>query len=301
MDAPKPPSFSDTYTLSFMAVLSVVCALVLAVLASLLQAPQKQAKDLDRSIEMLKAARIVGPGGNFQVQDEAGKYVPAVLDKDGRLVASDKVVIASTPEILRVYKESILPKLVSPEGKLVTFAEAGLNENSYLEQFFKTGYYKEPYKLLYQFVLPSPNKEGKEKVLGYIIPVNGFGLWDAIYGYLALRPNGNTVIGTTWYEQKETPGLGANIADMDWQKQFFDKKIFQPSADGKTDVNTAPLGLVVVRGKVADVLGNSPKAESAVDGMAGATLTGNGVTDAYKKVLEAYRPFLESLYKEAEK
>ena len=60
------------------------------------------------------------------------------------------------------------------------------------------------------------------------------------------------------------------------------------SPDGKTDFKTAPLGITVVKGKVSEVLGNSPKAKSAVDGMAGATLTGNGVTDAYRDVLSAY-------------
>ena len=44
------------------------------------------------------------------------------------------------------------------------------------------------------------------------------------------------------------------------------------SPDGKTDFKTAPVGIIVVKGKVSEVLGNSPKAKSAVDGMAGATL-----------------------------
>ena len=48
----------------------------------------------------------------------------------------------------------------------------------------------------------------------------------------------------------------------------------------------------MVKGKVSEVLGNAPKAKSAVDGMTGATLTGNGVNDAYREVLAAYRPFL---------
>jgi Na+-transporting NADH:ubiquinone oxidoreductase subunit C len=112
-----------------------------------------------------------------------------------------------------------------------------------------------------------------------VIPVNGFGLWDAIYGYLALDPNGDTVIGITWYDQKETPGLGANISETSWQSLFPGKVIFQESPDGSTDFKTAQLGITVVRGKVSEVYGDSPKAKSAVDGMAGATLTGNGVNE----------------------
>ena len=131
--------------------------------------------------------------------------------------------------------------------------------------------------------------------------MNGYGLWDAIYGYLAIKPDGNTIIGIAWYDQKETPGLGANIAEPSWQKQFLGKHIFQESPDGKTDYKTAPLGIVVVKGKVQNVLGDSPKSKSAVDGMAGATLTGNGVTDAYRSVLSAYRPFLVRIASEYKK
>ena len=141
-----------------------------------------------------------------------------------------------------------------------------------------------------------PNEISKEsKPEGYVIPVNGFGLWDAIYGYLAVATDGNTVIGISWYDQKETPGLGANISEAPWQDLFPGKKIFQESADGKTEFKMTPLGIVVVKGKVSEVLGTNPKSKSAVDGMAGATLTGNGVTDAYRDVLGPYRPFLMKL------
>ncbi len=56
-----------------------------------------------------------------------------------------------------------------------------------------------------------------------------------------------------------------------------------------------------MKGKVADVFDQTPRAKSAVDGMAGATLTGNGVTDAYKNALAPYRPFLIRIHDEFEK
>ncbi len=175
-----------------------------------------------------------------------------------------------------------------------------MDEAKYIEEYKSAGYYKQDKKLLY-LLLPNPKagqtKEElqKESPIAYIIPVNGMGLWDAIYGYLALDPNGDTVRGISWYDQKETPGLGALITEWSWQKQFPGKLIFQESGGGKTDFKSAPIGIQVVRGKVAEVYGKSPKSKSAVDGMAGATLTGNGVTDAYKNTLEAYRPFLVQL------
>ena len=96
----------------------------------------------------------------------------------------------------------------------------------------------------------------------------------------------------------ETPGLGANIQDASWQAQFVGKKIFLPAADGETDFAKAPLGIVVVKGKVSDVYGDTARAETAVDGLSGATLTGNGVTNAFIDSLGPYRALLIELHKE---
>ncbi len=48
---------------------------------------------------------------------------------------------------------------------------------------------------------------GTAEIEGYVFPINGMGLWDAIYGFLAIKTDGDTVIGISWYDQKETPGL----------------------------------------------------------------------------------------------
>jgi Na+-transporting NADH:ubiquinone oxidoreductase subunit C len=288
-----------------MVILSFACALILSVLASALQQPKELAKDLDRSKQMMIAAKILSHEGHFLIQDSDGSYVPAKYSKDGILVPGAFTDVPTNGQLLEVYKTRLIALLVDDQGNLKTFKEAGIREDEYLSNFKKTGYYKQPLKLIYK-ILPNPSSEakmveGKESAVGYVIPVNGYGLWDAIYGYLAIGTDGNTILGITWYDQKETPGLGANIADAPWQNLFPGKLIFQKSADGTTDFKTAPVGITVVKGKVVEVLGDVPKANSAVDGMAGATLTGNGVTDAYKNVLNAYRPFLIKLHEEAAK
>lgn len=296
---------SNRYTLFFMMVLSFVCALILSLLASILAKPQEVAKELDRSKQMMIAGKVLDHEGYFLLLDKEGKYIPAKYVKDGFLAPATKKEIADQAQVLEVYKKRFIPLLVDPQGKLVTFEEAKIDRDDYINNFRKTGYYREPYKLIYE-ILPNPPekgvaKENKAKPEGFVIPVNGFGLWDAIYGYLAIKPDGDTVIGISWYDQKETPGLGANISETYWQNLFPGKKIFQEGPTGKTDFKTAPLGLVVVKGKVNEVLGNSPKAKSAVDGMTGATLTGNGVNEAYRDVLAPYRSFLISLHETYEK
>lgn len=277
-----------------MVALSLACALILSILASALAEPKAIARDLDRSRQMMIAARILSHEGYFLLKDSDGKYIPARFSEGGILVPGTARDIATTEQLIQVYRHRLIPLLVNKKGQLISFKEAGLNEEKYLNDYRKTGYYRQPLKLVYE-ILPNDQNPSDLKPEGYVIPVNGFGLWDAIYGYIALKPDGNTVIGISWYDQKETPGLGANISEAYWQNLFPGKKVFLESPDGKTDVKTAPLGITVVKGKVTEVLGNSPKAQSAVDGMTGATLTGNGVTDAYRDVLGAYRPFLIKL------
>lgn len=257
-----PSRFNTKNTLVFIFILSAFCALILSILASALEKPKEEAKELDRSKQMMIAANILNSEKHLTNQ-----------------------------EILELYEKTFQPLLTNDQGDVKSFSELGIDMPKYLSDFRKTGYYKESWKLFYKIL---PDK-------GFVIPINGYGLWDAIYGYLALETDANTVIGISWYDQKETPGLGGNIAETPWQSLFPGKKIFQESPSGKTDFKTAPLGITVVKGKVVEVLGNSPKALSAVDGMAGATLTGNGVNDAYKTVLAAYRPFLIKMHNQYEK
>lgn len=296
----------NSYTITFMVILSIVCAVILSIFASALAGPKEQAKELDRSKQMMIAARILSHNGYFLMKNDKGEYVPGKYGEDGTLVAGTNADIASSKQILDIYNNRLFPLLVDDKGATITFKQANININEYLADYKKIGFYKLPLKLVYKLL---PNTKTGEKVddpmkmpaEGWIIPLNGFGLWDAIYGYLALEPNADTIIGITWYEQKETPGLGANIAEESWQSLFPGKLIFQENADGTTNFKTGPLGITVVKGKVSEVYGNIPKAKSAVDGMAGATLTGNGVTDAFKNVLAPYRPFLIRIHDEHEK
>lgn len=300
---PSPGSsqgMTNSQTIIFMVALSLACALILSVLASMLAEPKEIAKDLDRSKQMMIAAKILDHRGYFLIEKD-GQYIPAKMLSDGELVEGSDQDIASRKQLLEAYKKRLAPLLVNDKGEVTTFKEAGLNEEKYVSEYKKSGYYKQPLKLIYEILPATVSDKEKPKAVGYVIPVNGYGLWDAIYGYLALKPDGDTVIGITWYDQKETPGLGANISEPSWQNQFPGKVIFQPTASGEVNPLLAPIGIIVVKGKVSDVLGSSPKAKSAVDGMAGATLTGNGVTDAYREVLSAYRPFLSKVYEESEK
>lgn len=286
---------SETFrTLRFVFIICFVSALLLSTLASALKEPQEKAKELDRNVQMLRAAQILSYGDFFQIRNGTS-YKPARFDR-GILVPTDHPQKPTQDEIFAVYQARIKPYLVNSESNLISFEEAKINYIEYLQANQKTGYAHLPLKLIYQIL---PNTKTPEKPEGYAIPINGFGLWDAIYGYLAIESDGDTVIGATWYQQAETAGLGADISLPSWQKQFRGKLIFQPPSSGSTDFQTAPLGITVVKGQVSQVLAGSPKTKSAVDGISGASLTGQGVTDAYADCLSPYRPFLIRLSKGA--
>jgi Na+-transporting NADH:ubiquinone oxidoreductase subunit C len=97
-----------------------------------------------------------------------------------------------------------------------------------------------------------------------ILPVHGAGLWSTMRGYLSVEADGNTVRGLRFYEHAETPGLGDQIDKDSWLSQFPGKFLFDEAGNPRFQV---------VRGMVPP----GPDAVYQVDGMSGATLTGNGV------------------------
>jgi len=114
----------------------------------------------------------------------------------------------------------------------------------------------------------------------YILPVRGKGLWGPIWGYIALDDDKQTIYGTTFDHDSETPGLGAEIANQAFQKQFRDKRIFDES-DELTSIQ-------VVKG------GATPDDPHRVDGISGGTITSQGVESMLEDYFEGYKAFLKN-------
>ena len=103
-------------------------------------------------------------------------------------------------------------------------------------------------------------KDGKEL---YILPVRGAGLWGAIWGYVALNDDRNTIFGTYFDHESETPGLGGEIKTEKFQNQFIGKHIL--------DANGQFVGIGIMKaGQTADGM-------EQVDAISGATITSKGV------------------------
>lgn len=116
----------------------------------------------------------------------------------------------------------------------------------------------------------------------YAFPVSGKGLWSTIYGYLSLDSDLSTIIGITFYRHGETPGLGGEVEANWFQDNFKGKKVFE---DGHR------LKFEVVKGKVSDKYPDGN--DHAVDGISGATLTGNGLNRFLNADLDKYETYFK--------
>lgn len=110
----------------------------------------------------------------------------------------------------------------------------------------------------------------------YILPLLGRGLWGPIWGYISLKDDFNTIFGASFAHKSETPGLGAEIANLDFQEQFKGKEIFQ---DGKF------VSISVIKG------GARPGDVHGVDAVSGGTITSQGLEDMIKDCLAGYQEF----------
>ncbi|MDR2120225.1 MAG: NADH:ubiquinone reductase (Na(+)-transporting) subunit C [Tannerella sp.] len=113
----------------------------------------------------------------------------------------------------------------------------------------------------------------------YVMALRGKGLWGAIWGYVSVNDDKNTVFGVDFSHSGETPGLGAEITAAAFTSQFPGKQIFK---DGTLR------SIAVVKP------GRSAAGQDYVDGISGGTLTSNGVNDMLLKSLECYTEFLKS-------
>jgi Na+-transporting NADH:ubiquinone oxidoreductase subunit C len=115
------------------------------------------------------------------------------------------------------------------------------------------------------------NVDGEEF---FIIPMRGKGLWGPIWGYIALKEDGNTIAGATFDHKGETPGLGAEISGTQFQEQFAGKTIMDQGNF---------VSITVIKP------GKSVKPEHEVDGISGGTITSDGL---HTMLADCFKPYI---------
>tara|TARA_B100000795_G_scaffold241610_1_gene204440 strand:- start:1295 stop:1990 length:696 start_codon:yes stop_codon:yes gene_type:complete len=120
----------------------------------------------------------------------------------------------------------------------------------------------------------------------YVAPIRGKGLWDAIWGYVAMDKN--MIVQGAYFDHKgETPGLGANIKQRYFMDDFIGEHLLNEKGEFK--------GIRVAKGNNDPK--NLEKLDYEVDAIAGATITGDGVSAMIKKDLAMYVPYFKTLKK----
>ncbi len=119
----------------------------------------------------------------------------------------------------------------------------------------------------------------RQGTVSYIVPIRGAGLWGPISAYVALASDLNTITGVSFDHEKETPGLGAEINTPAFEERFEGKSLY----DGAEFASVRVLK------------GGTESNPHAVDGLTGATMTMNGVTDMFAEELSLYLPIFEEL------
>ncbi len=115
----------------------------------------------------------------------------------------------------------------------------------------------------------------------YIVSMRGNGLWDEIWGNIALKDDLKTIAGVDFDHKGETPGLGAEIKDnKQWKNQFIGKTLY--------DENRNFTSVTAVKGGARNDI-------NQVDGISGATITADGVNDMFKNWIPLYESFFAKL------
>lgn len=187
----------------------------------------------------------------------------ATIDDQGRKLAKDQVDHYFRNNIAEVYVDKATGELVDSPDPNVIKREA--KERTHEDR-----------TMLPLYIW----KEGGEPVK-YAFPTSGMGLWSIVHGYIAIDRDLATIVGVTFYKHGETPGLGGEVSTEDFMNQFKGKTIF---ADGSL------VQLEVVKGD-----GAADDSPNQVDGISGATMTGNGLNRFMNRDIAYYDKYFSRL------
>lgn len=242
----KKNSISQIVTITL--AVCFVCSIAVSMSAVLLRDQQNINRELARKKNILIAANVINP------QQASSDAVIEIFNNNVKLMLADldKGMFISEPEIasfnqLKAAKDPSLSKELSSNEDIASIGR------------------REDYSLVYIV-------NGKNKQLA-VFPIRGYGLWSTLYGYMALNTKDyNTIEGLTFYEHAETPGLGGEVDNLEWKKQWRGKILFDKQ--GNPAVNLARGGAIIT-GKFSV---DDPAAH-IVDALSGASITSNGINN----------------------
>lgn len=238
---------SNTYVIVYSAVLTIILGLLLSGSAQVLGPWQQEAIALDKKKQIL-----------------------------GAVISAEEIASMTPDQVNQFYSNQIASTVVDINGKEIS--DAGVTaEKVEIAKDYKKPADQRAYPVFIYHAEGNPSD-----VKSYIFPLYGAGLWDAIWGYIALDTDMNTIGGITLAHAGETPGLGARITEGEVQARYVGKKIFDESGE--------LVAVQMMKGEGKDYSSDLHK----VDGMSGATITGNGVNNMLKAYLGHYQAYIKA-------
>ncbi|NKB88350.1 MAG: Na(+)-translocating NADH-quinone reductase subunit C [Acidobacteria bacterium] len=251
-----------TYVLGFAAIVCVVCAVVVSSAAVVLKDRQDANLAAYREQNVLEAAGFSEPGqplSGDELTAAAARLTPVVIDLDtGDLNAT---VDVATFDQRRASTDPATSRSVDAnQARIVRIPNQAL---------------------VYELRDDAGNLDG------VVLPIEGKGLWSTLYGFVALEADLTTIRGLTYFEQKETAGLGGEVDNPRWKALWPGRRAFD---------ETGATAIEVLKGAAGTV----EEAPYEVDGLSGATITSRGVTYMLQFWLgdEGFGPYLDRLREE---
>ena len=207
----------------------------------------------------------------------------AIAKIQGVLLAAD--IKANTENAETLFDQVILEELVIDQDGKVTgrFSKGQLTDGN--DRAFDLNLKKELYNKRQEnpYKVPLYMAETASGKL-FIIPMLGKGLWGPIYGNISLKADMSTIYGAEFGNDKETPGLGAEISDRGFALQFLGKTIFNEQGQF--------VSITVKKGGVGTM--SADARIHGVDAISGGTITSDAVTKMLENCLENYVAYFKS-------
>lgn len=237
--------------------LCLVCSVLVSAAAIGLRSMQETNKQLEKQRNILQVAGLFDPGLSVDQIFEQ-RIEPRVIDLATGAFTDAVDVTSYDARLAARDPESSIE--LSPEVDIASIKRMANYATIYL--------------------VKGKDGSGFETV---IIPVHGYGLWSTLYGFLALKPDGDEIVGLQFYEHAETPGLGGEIDNPNWRAKWPGKELF--GNDGDLQI---------------EIVKSGATGAHQIDGLAGATLTSNGVHNLvrYWAGENGFGPFLKKLPEE---
>lgn len=248
---------SNAYIIGFAAAVCVVCGFFVSVTATSLKTRQDQNILLDRQKNVLTVAGLMRPGEDLDSAEASQRFQDSIQAR--------VVTLATGEEAAAIDAERFDQRQAAKDPERSRPAPPNASKVIRLPNE----------ALVYEVI------EGGE-IQALILPIQGMGLWSVLYGYIALESDARTIRGITYYQHRETAGLGGEVDNPRWKALWVGRKAFDERGKVKIEVKKGAAG-------------PADKDPYRVDGLAGATITSRGVTNMLRFWLgdSGFTPYLQ--------